>query len=44
MKCTKPEITHAQEVRSEVAEAKLLELTDLQLAFVGGGIVDGVPH
>ncbi|MGZ5643403.1 MAG: hypothetical protein ACXWGX_10505 [Usitatibacter sp.] len=44
MERTKSEVTQAQEIISEATEAQLCELSELQLTFVGGGIVDGVPH
>ncbi|MGZ5080615.1 MAG: hypothetical protein ACXWHZ_14275 [Usitatibacter sp.] len=44
MERTKSEVTQAQEIISEDTEAQLCELSELQLTFVGGGIVDGVPH
>jgi hypothetical protein len=44
MERTKSEVAKAPEFHSEVAEANVLELSELQLTFVGGGIVDGVPH
>jgi hypothetical protein len=33
-----------QEATSERANVPLRELSDLQLAFVGGGICDTIPH
>ncbi|MGZ5643402.1 MAG: hypothetical protein ACXWGX_10500 [Usitatibacter sp.] len=38
------DVSQAQAIISEVTEAQLCELSELQLTFVGGGIVDGVPH
>jgi len=38
------EVTQAQEALLEANDEQLCELSDLQLTFVGGGIVDTVPH
>jgi hypothetical protein len=43
MERTKSEVTQSQEIFSEATEAQLCELSDLQLTFVGGGIVDVTP-
>lgn len=37
------EVTQAQEIISEATEAQFCELSDLQLTYVGGGIVDSPP-
>jgi hypothetical protein len=44
MEHNKIETEVVQEVVSEAIDAKLRELSDLQLAFVGGGICDTIPH
>jgi hypothetical protein len=40
----KTEVAAIQESISEATDAQLRELTDLQLAIVGGGICDTIPH
>jgi hypothetical protein len=42
MEHTKVEITSIQQTIDEATDAQLHELSDLQLAFVGGGIGDAV--
>ena len=40
----KTEVAVIQEAVSEATDAQLRELSDLQLAIVGGGICDTIPH
>ena len=38
------EVTEIQEALSEAVDPQRCELSDLQLAFVGGGACDTMPH
>lgn len=42
MELTKVEVANVKKVCVEVNEAQLLELSELQLACIGGGIADPV--
>jgi hypothetical protein len=42
MEYTQIEVAQVQEIVSEVIEAKLCELADLQLAYSGGGLADTI--
>lgn len=44
MDYSKLEIAHIEEVVSETSDAQFRELSDFQLAFVGGGMADTVGH
>ena len=44
MEYNKFEVAEIQETVSEATDAQLRELSDLQLAFVGGGACDTMPH
>ena len=44
MECNKTENVAVQEIALDAHGLQVQELSDLQLAIVGGGIADTIPH
>ena len=44
MEVTKQEISVIEALQHEIQERSITDLADLQLALVGGGIADTMPH